>query len=320
MRHRVPLLLAFVLLETAPALAQDTTLLGFTPEATAAQRQLESRFDALLNADDLSSWMRELTDQPFYVGSPGARENARFLADRFREWGYETRIETYQVLFPTPTERLLEMTAPVEYTARLEEPPLEADGTSGVDGRLPTYNAYSADGDVTGELVYVNYGIPDDYEQLERRGVSVEGRIVIARYGRSWRGIKPKVAAEHGAIGVILYSDPHEDGYYQGDVYPEGPYRMEHGVQRGAVQDMPQYPGDPLTPGVAATEDAERYSVEESPTIMKIPVLPISYANARPLLEQLGGPVAPPDWRGALPITYHIGPGPATVHLKLEFD
>jgi N-acetylated-alpha-linked acidic dipeptidase len=188
------------------------------------------------------------------------------------------------------------------------------------ENRLPTYNAYSADGDVEAEIVYVNYGIPDDYEELERRGIDVRGKIVLARYGGSWRGIKPKVAAEKGAIGCILYSDPRDDGYYQGDVYPEGAYRMEHGVQRGSVSDMPQYPGDPLTPGVGATADAERLSVEEAPTIMKIPVLPISYGDALPILEALGGPVAPEAWRGALPLTYHLGPGPARVHMRLAFD
>lgn len=320
MRRFGLLFLTLLLIAASPHPVADPVLLGFDPESSTEQRALEARYDAALDPDDLREWMRELTDKPFYVASEGARENARFIRDRFREWGFDTRIETYHVLFPTPRERLLEMTAPVRYTARLEEPVLEEDATSGLEERLPPYNAYSADGDVEAELVYVNQGIPADYEELERRGISVEGKIVIARYGGSWRGIKPKVAAEHGAVGAILYSDPRDDGYYQGDVYPDGPYKMEHGVQRGAVQDMPLYPGDPLTPGVGATEDAERYSVEESPTIMKIPVLPISYADAQPLLEQLGGPVAPPSWRGALPITYHIGPGPARVHLKLSFN
>jgi len=209
----------------------------------------------------------------------------------------------------------------VRYTAQLREPELAQDRTSAVqENRLPTYNAYSADGDVTAEIVYVNYGIPADYEELERRGIDVRGKIVLARYGGSWRGIKPKVAYEKGAIGAIIYSDPRDDGYFQGDVYPEGAYRMEHGVQRGSVLDMPQYPGDPLTPAVGATPDAERMDRLESPTIMKIPVLPISYGDALPILEQLEGPVAPASWRGALPITYHLGPGPATVRLHVEFN
>ena len=174
---------------------------------------------------------------------------------------------------------------------------------------LPTFNMYSADGDVTGDLVYVNYGVPADYEELERRGIDVKGKIVIARYGGSWRGIKPKVAAEHGAIGCLIYSDPRDDGYGQGDVYPKGGWRSEHSAQRGSVADMPVYPGDPLTPGVAATKDAKRPEFTKAQTLTKIPVLPISYGDALPLLKALGGPVAPAAWRGGLPITYHLGPG-----------
>jgi N-acetylated-alpha-linked acidic dipeptidase len=296
-------------------------MLGFTTEGADAQRELEARFDAQLRPENLRDWMRRMTEKPFYVGAPHNRDNAEWTRDQFRSWGYEAEIVEYQVLFPTPRVREVEMVAPERYRAQLREPTLEEDATSGIEeDRLPTYNAYSADGDVTGELVYVNYGIPADYEELERRGIDVEGKVVIARYGGSWRGIKPKVAHEHGAIATILYSDPRDDGYYQGDVYPEGPYRMEHGVQRGSVSDMPQYPGDPLTPGVGATADADRLTVEESPTVMKIPVLPISYADAQPLLEALGGPVAPESWRGALPITYHVGPGPAQVRVHLEFD
>ena len=296
-------------------------LLGFTAAGTEAQRELEAAFDSHLRADHLATWLEYLTRHPTHVGSPGAKENAEWMAEQFRSWGFEARIEEFHVLFPTPRERVVEMTAPSTFRLRLEEPVVEGDRTSGVtENRLPTYNAYSADGDVEGELVYVNYGIPSDYEELERRGIDVRGRVVIARYGGSWRGIKPKVAAERGAIACILYSDPRDDGYFQGDVYPEGPYRMEHGVQRGSVADMPQFPGDPLTPGIGATRDAKRLSREEAPTLMKIPVLPVSYADARPLLEALEGPMAPEGWRGGLPIPYHIGPGPATVRVKLAFD
>lgn len=295
-------------------------MLGFTSESAEAQRQLEALFDEQMNRDNLREWMQRITSEPFYVGTPHNKENAEWVADLFREWGYDTEIVEYQVLFPKPRIREVEMVAPEYYRALLAEPVLDADATSGVDGRLPTYNAYSADGDVTGELVYVNQGTPDDYEELDRRGIDVRGKIVIARYGGSWRGIKPKVAHEHGALATILYSDPRDDGYFQGDVYPDGPYKMAQGVQRGSVMDMPVYPGDPLTPFVAATADAERMTVEESPTIMKIPVIPLSYSDALPLLRALTGPVAPQAWRGALPITYHLGPGPATVRVHLEFD
>jgi N-acetylated-alpha-linked acidic dipeptidase len=262
-----------------------------------------------------------LSARPHHVGSEYGRQNAEFMAGLFRSWGYEVEIERFDVLFPTPRERVLEMTAPEPYRARLSEPPLKEDSTSSQTAeQLPTYNAYSVDGDVTGQLVYVNYGVPRDYEKLERRGVDVKGKIVIARYGGSWRGIKPKVAAERGAVGCLIYSDPRDDGYFQGEVYPRGAWRNEWGAQRGSVADMPLFPGDPLTPGVGSTREAKRLDIRDAPTLTKIPVLPISYGDALPLLKALGGPVAPVAWRGALPVTYRLGPGPATVRLKLAFD
>jgi N-acetylated-alpha-linked acidic dipeptidase len=213
------------------------------------------------------------------------------------------------------------MLSPTRYTASLAETAVEGDPTSAQTAlQLPTYNAYSADGDVTGPLVYVNYGVPADYEHLEKMGVDVKGKIVIARYGGSWRGIKPKVAAEKGAIACLIYSDPKDDGYYEGEVYPEGAFRPPQGVQRGSVMDMPIHPGDPLTPGIGATKGARRLDRKDAATLTKIPVLPIGYADAKPLLEALTGPVAPEAWRGALPLTYRLGPGPATVRVKLAFD
>jgi N-acetylated-alpha-linked acidic dipeptidase len=296
-------------------------LLGFDVAGAQAERELETRLDGAIAASDLKAWLERLAARPHHVGSPYDKANADFLADLFRSWGYDTRVERYDVLFPTPTTRLLEMTAPTRYTARLAEPVLKEDPTSGqTPEQLPTYNAYSGAGDVTGPLVYVNYGVPADYEELARFGIDVKGKIVIARYGGSWRGIKPKVAAEHGAVGCLIYSDPRDDGYFEGDAYPKGAWRMEWGAQRGSVADMPVFAGDPLTPGVGATSEAKRLSIADAPTLMKIPVQPIAYGDARPLLEALGGPVAPDSWRGALPLTYHVGPGPATVHLKLEFD
>lgn len=308
-------------LRPARARAAGEPLFGFLGDRSAAQRAREVRFDASLRTEDLEQWMRRLAARPHALGSAYGKENAEFLAGLFREWGYDTRIEEFRVLFPTPKERLVEMIAPTRVRLTLAEPVLARDATSGqTKEQLPTYNAYSADGDVTGELVYVNYGVPKDYEELERRGVDVKGKVVIARYGGSWRGIKPKVAAEHGAVGCLIYSDPRDDGYFQGDVYPEGPFRNEHGAQRGSVADMPIHSGDPLTPGVGATADAVRIPREQATAITKIPVLPISYADAQPLLRALRGPVAPEEWRGALPLTYHLGPGPATVHLKVAFD
>jgi len=300
---------------------QAPPLLGFrTPEA-ATQYALEARYDSLLRKDDLREWMKRLSARPHHVGSPYGKENAEFLAGLFRSWGYDTAIERFDVLFPTPRKRVLEMVAPTRFTAALQEPKLAADATSGQSKeQLPTFNAYSIDGDVSGEVVYVHYGRPRDYDELERRGIDVRGKIVLARYGGSWRGIKPKVAAEHGAIGCIIFSDPKEDGSFQGDVYPKGGWRNENAVQRGSVADMPLYPGDPLTPGLGATADAKRLDRSEAKTLTKIPVLPISAADVLPLLKAMGGPVAPEDWRGALPVPYHLGPGPTKVHLVLQFD
>jgi N-acetylated-alpha-linked acidic dipeptidase len=296
-------------------------MLGFSEEGAARQHDLEARFDSHLKAEDLRAWMQRLSARPHHVGSPYGKENAEFMAGLLRSWGWDAKLEEFQVLFPTPKERVLEMTAPTRFTASLKETALPEDSTTGqTDEQLPIYNAYSIDGDVTGELVYVNFGVPADYEELERRGVDVKGKIVISRYYGSWRGIKPKVAAEHGAIGCIIYSDPREDGYTQGDVYPKGGWRPEQGAQRGSVADMPIHSGDPLTPFVGATKDAKRLKLEEATTLTKIPVLPISYADALPLLKALGGPMAPQGWQGALPIPYHVGPGPAKVHLKLAFD
>jgi N-acetylated-alpha-linked acidic dipeptidase len=283
------------------------------------ERDWETKFREIPSPDRIRESVRRLSARPHHVGSPYDKENAEWILARFREFGWDARIETFEVLFPTPRERVLELIEPSRFVAKLQEPSVAVDPTSGQRAeQLPTYNAYSIDGDVTGPLVYVNRGVPEDYERLERLGVSVHGAVVVARYGGSWRGIKPKVAAEHGAVGCILYSDPRDDGYFAGDVFPQGPYRPEGGVQRGSVSDMPTYPGDPLTPGVGATPGAHRLAISEAPTITKIPVLPISYADARPLLAALRGRVAPPEWRGGLPLTYHIGPGPAKVHLKVK--
>lgn len=296
-------------------------LYGFSPQSSVAQRSLEVRFDAALKQQNLREWMQWMTAKPHHLGSPFGREVAEFIAAKFRSWNYETTIETFDVLFPTPKTRQLEMTSPHPFSAALHEPPIAGDATSGIcENQLPLFNVYSPDGDVRGPLVYVNYGLPRDYEQLAELGIDVKGKIVIARYGGSWRGIKPKVAAEKGAIGCIIYSDPRDDGYFQGDVYPKGAWRSEQGAQRGSVADMPVYAGDPLTPGVGATRDAKRLPLSEVSKRIKIPVLPISHKDALPLLRALEGAVAPESWRGALPITYHVGPGPTTVHLKVEFD
>ncbi len=294
-------------------------LLGYSDEAGRAELEWEAKFKAIPLPANLKEYDRRLSARPHNVGSPYDKDNAEWILSKFKEFGLDAHIETFKVLFPTPKERLVELVAPAKFVAKLEEPTVPEDPTSSQhDEQLPTYNAYSIDGDVTAPLVYVNHGVPEDYEQLERLGVSVKGAIVIARYGGSWRGIKPKVAAEHGAVGCLIYSDPRDDGYFAGDVFPQGPYRPLEGVQRGSVMDMPVYSGDPLTPGVGATEDAKRLPLDQVKVFTKIPTLPISYGDARPLLAAMGGAVAPETWRGGLDLTYHIGPGPAKVHLKVK--
>lgn len=320
MTNRTLILLSLFFFIALLPVAAQSPLLGFDSAGTRQQRQLEARFDGLLSSSAIGATIKELSAYPHHISSARGKAVAENIRQRFRSYGWDAEIVTYQVLFPIPVTRVLEMTGPVTYKALLKEPALPEDATSGQEGQLPTYNCWSADGDVRGQLVYVNYGLPEDYEMLDRLGISVKGKIVIARYGRSWRGIKPKVAQEHGAIGCIIYSDPKDDGYYNGDVYPKGAFKNEHGVQRGSVMDMVIYPGDPLTPGIGATTHAKRLDRHEAPNLLKIPVLPISYHDATPLLKALEGPVAPEEWRGALPLTYHIGPGKTNVHLQLKFD
>jgi N-acetylated-alpha-linked acidic dipeptidase len=305
---------------SAFAQAQQKTITGFTDASATKELKTEQSFDASLSAQHIGETIKELSAFPHNLGSPGSKAVAEKILAKYKSYGLDAHIENYTVLYPTPKTRVLELTAPNQYTAVLKEPALAEDATSGQENQLPTFNAWSADGDVSGQLVFVNYGLPDDYETLAKLGIDVKGKIVIAKYGRSWRGIKPKVAYEHGAIGCIIYSDPKDDGYTAGEVYPKGAYKNEYGVQRGSVMDMVIYPGDPLTPGIGATKDAKRLDRKDAVTILKIPVLPISYHDAQPLLAALDGTVAPYDWQGSLPITYHIGPGKAMVHLKLEFN
>ncbi|MEO8712760.1 MAG: M28 family peptidase, partial [Parafilimonas sp.] len=311
--------LLFILFISIKISAQ--TITGFTANDAATQIQTEQKFDAHLNAEHIGSTIKLLSSKPHNLGSVNSKAWADTILNRYKSYGFDAHIETFTVLFPTPKTRVLEMTAPTSYKALLKEPVLSEDATSGQENQLPTYNAFSADGDVTADLVFVNYGLPADYDKLAEMGIDVKGKIVIAKYGHSWRGIKPKVAQEHGAIGCIIYSDPMGDGYFQGDVYPKGAYKNEYGVQRGSVMDMPIYPGDPLTPGVGADSSAQRLASHNDATnLLKIPVLPISYHDAKPLLESLDGPVVPDGWQGALPFTYHVGAGKTKVHLKLEFN
>src|SRR5213082_1881927 len=323
-RHALLAILCSASLSLAPlgnhVIAEEQPLFGYSAESSRTERQWEEKLRAIPSPENLRAYMQRLSSRPHHVGSPYDKDNAEWIAAKFKEFGLDTHIEQFDVLFPTPKERAVELVeGGPKFAAKLQEPAVTQDPTSNQrDEQLPTYNAYSIDGDVTAQLVYVNYGIPEDYEQLDRMGISVKGKIVIARYYHSWRGIKPKVAAEHGAVGCLIFSDPHEDGFVQGETFPAGAFRPPDGVQRGSVADMPFYPGDPLTPGVGATKDAKRLKVEQAPTITKIPVLPISHADAQPLLAALTGRVAPDGWRGGLGITYHVGPGAVKVHLKVK--
>jgi N-acetylated-alpha-linked acidic dipeptidase len=306
----------------APPSSTSEPLLGFTAQSSAQERQWEEKFKNIPDPQRLRNYMQRLSARPHHVGSPYDKDNAEWILAQLQSWGWDAKIEQFQVLFPTPKTRLLEMTAPATFKAKLDEPALAVDPTSSQKNeQLPTYNAYSPDGDVTAPLVFVNYGLPADYEELERLGVSAKGAIVITKYGHSWRGVKPRVAWEHGAVGCLIYSDPADDGYFEERTFPEGPMRPPDGVQRGSVMDFPHaYPGDPLTPGVGATPDAKRLDVKDAKNLARIPTLPISYGDAQPLLKALTGPVAPTSWRGALPITYHVGPGETKAHLQLAFD
>jgi N-acetylated-alpha-linked acidic dipeptidase len=316
------LLILVLVLPSSVFASDEPTLAGYSPRSSQAEREWESKFRAIPDPANLREDMRRLSARPHHVGSAYDKDNAEWILARFKEWGLDAHIETFNVLFPTPKLRVLEMVEPTKFTAKLDEPALAIDPTSNQKAeQLPTYNAYSIDGDVIAPLVFVNYGLPEDYEKLDRLGVSVKGAIVIAKYYHSWRGVKPKIAAEHGAIGCLIYSEPQDDGYTRDVVFPQGPMRNPDGVQRGSVMDFASAsPGDPQTPGVGATADAKRLSLKEAKSLSKIPVLPISYGDAQPLLGALKGPMAPDEWRGTLPIPYHVGPGPAKVHLKVEFN
>ncbi len=289
--------------------------------AGAANSEIEKSFDAQLNSAEMGSWLKTLASEPNHVGSPHDKANAEMVLQMFKEWGWDAKIESFEVLYPTPLAETLEITGASPFKATLTEAAIPGDESSTRSGSgLPAYVAYQGDGDVTAPLVYVNYGMQSDYDALERMGVSVTGKIAIARYGKGWRGLKPKLAQDHGAIGCIIYSDPHEDGYDLDDVYPKGAARPSQGFQRGSVADMPIFPGDPLTPGVGATKDAKRLKIADAPTLLKIPVLPISYGDAQHFLATLDGQVVPRSWAGSLAMTYHVGGGGTPVHLMVKSD
>jgi N-acetylated-alpha-linked acidic dipeptidase len=320
--HRSALVAAFLWLLATHGYAEksEADLKGFLSDEITAAREWEERLRAIPKTENLREYMRFITEEPHIAGLPGSKRVAEYVLSKFQSFGLNAWIEETQALMPLPTERYLELTAPESYVAKLEEPAIAEDKDSADPGQLPTYNAYAGEGDVEAQVVYANYGTPEDYKELDKMGIDVRGKIVIARYGRSWRGIKAKLAQSHGAVGCLIYSDPRDDGYFEGVTYPQGPFRPEHGVQRGSIMDMPIHPGDPLSPGFGAKTEERRLAMEDAKTLIKIPVLPISYGDVLPFLRNLRGKVAPEEWRGALPITYHIGPGPSKARLKLALE
>jgi N-acetylated-alpha-linked acidic dipeptidase len=319
-RFLLTTLATLTLLAASTPRAQSGAIRGFPDDALKSQREREEQFRKVPDSARLKEYMTAMAGEPHVAGRPGSKRVAEYALGQFKSWGLDARIETFEALMPWPTERVVEMVAPTQMTMAIAEPPLPDDPDTTDADSTPVFNAYSADGDATGEVVYVNYGMPADYQRLKQMGVDVKGKVVLARYGGGWRGIKPKVASEHGAVACLIYSDPRDDGYFAGDVYPGGPFRPEQGVQRGSVMDMPIHPGDPLSPGWASEAGGRKLEREKAATILKIPVLPISYGDALPLLKAMKGPVVPQEWRGALPVTYHAGPGPAQVRVKLAFD
>jgi N-acetylated-alpha-linked acidic dipeptidase len=310
---------AALALGATPALAEAPRMLGFTAASATAELALEARFDAGLSADAMRERLRLMAAEPNQVGSPHNKANAEYTLAQFKAWGWDAHIETFSVLYPTPKAERLELLGPGRFEATLTEPAVAGDESSARQaGGLPAYVAYAADGDVTAPLIYVNYGMPADYEALQPMGLDVRGKIVIARYGAGWRGLKPKLAQEHGAVGCIIYSDPADDGFGAGEAYPKGAFRPERGFQRGSVQDLPVEPGDPLTPGYGSVPGAPRLAITEAKTILKIPVLPVSWGDAQHFLAALDGPVAPKGWRGSLPFTYRVGGGEARARLMVQ--
>jgi N-acetylated-alpha-linked acidic dipeptidase len=305
----------------ATSRAQDAAAIsGFAPARVPAERQLEEKFRSIPDAAHAEAALRRLTSEPHMAGTEASRRVAEWLRDQYRSFGFDAEIVTYSVWLPQPREIKLELTKPSRRPLASPEQPIDGDKDTSDPRAVAAFNAYSPSGEVSAPVVYVNYGMPEDYRELARLNVSVEGKIAIARYGRGYRGIKAKLAEEHKAAALILYSDPQDDGYAAGDPYPRGPWRPMSGIQRGSIVYTQIYPGDPLTPGVAATPDARRLAPSDAAALPRIPTMPISARDAGVILASLGGRHVPRGWQGALPFTYHVGPGDAEVHMKLAMD
>lgn len=310
---RVSFLLVFI-----SFVIQAQNLTGFLGENTQRQIEWEKKFLSIPKSQNCERHLFILTEEPHPAGSEAGYKVAFYIDSVFKSYGLNSKIVDYWAYLPYPEEVVLEMTQPSRIKFDLKETSWLWDKDTYDDNIFTFFNAYSPDGEVEAQVVYVNYGLPEDYEKLKELGIDVRGKIVMARYGKSFRGVKAKVAEENGAIGLIIYSDPMDDGYMKGDVYPRGPWRPEGAVQRGSIYYMFEYPGDPLTPGYPATKDAKRISPEQAKSLPKVPTMPVSYGIAKVILENLSGPVVPEEWQGGLPFAYHTGPGPAKVKMKIK--
>lgn len=300
----------------AGPLAGQTSMPGYSPRSTSAQRDLEADVINRPLPATASAHSRVLSMQPHMAGTPAQARTRDYVIAQMKSWGLETEIRSYKIWMPHPVTTRVWRIAPDPLELNLQEGPVAEDTTSVSFPQVLPFNGYGAAGDVRGEVVYVNYGLIEDYAQLDSMGVSVKGKIAIARYGRSFRGIKAREAEKHGAVGLLIYSDPADDGYVRGDVYPVGPMRPSHGIQRGSVMNAD---GDPSTPGYPSHENARRIPVAQM-EVPRIPVLPISYGNAAELLRGIAGKSIPQPWQGGLGFRYHVGPGPVQARMEVTTD
>lgn len=316
--------LSGMLLSTAfPLLAQNNhsaSITGFPDDRAKCQFALEQEFASNLDPVNLRHMLKLYSAKPHHTGSAGGLEVAEDIAAKFRSWGFETDVEVFYALMSEPKTQVVEMIQPSAYRAALQSPLIPGYTAEQNANSLPPYNVYSSDGEVTAQAVYVNYGMVEDYQELAHRGIDVRGKIVIARYGKAFRGIKPRLAGERGAVGVILYSDPMEYGSARGAVYPAGPFLPEDGYQRGSVMNLSKIAGDPLTPGTGALQPPTKITPDQvALAATSIPVVPLSAHDIRPILQAMVGPAAPEQWQGALPLTYRFG-GSVVLRLKVHHE
>jgi N-acetylated-alpha-linked acidic dipeptidase len=288
--------------------------------STTLSAQFEKVFMDTPSPDRARQWLFALTEEPHVAGTPAEKKVAEYVAERFKEFGFQTETVKYDVFLNHPKNVSLRMTIPRDEKLSLVEDVYAKDKDSSTTGQFPAFHGYGASGKASGQIVYVNYGAPADFERLKTMGIPVAGKIVLVRYGGPFRGLKVKEAQDRGAAGVLIYSDPADDGYIKGDIYPEGPMRPPSAIQRGSVLFLSHVPGDPSTPGYPSTDNARRLTRDQMQNVPKIPSLPVAYREAEKLMRELGGTRVPDTWQGALPFAYHVGPGPASVEMEIEYD